>query len=130
MHTSTALPSTWSRRFAASAPPSTSSGKSWLAWRRCGRTSSRPLPPPRPFEYPPRVTAITPSRIRSVLSEGLPRNEYRPSVAVIGAGMAGLVAAHELRRAGYDVTILEAQQRVGGRVFTLREPFAQGLYGE
>ena len=76
------------------------------------------------------MTAITPSRIRSVLSEGLPRNEYRPSVAVIGAGMAGLVAAHELRRAGYDVTILEAQQRVGGRVFTLREPFAQGLYGE
>lgn len=41
-------------------------------------------------------------------------------VAVIGAGLAGMAAAHELRKAGYDVTVLEADDRVGGRVFTVR----------
>ncbi len=44
--------------------------------------------------------------------------------------MAGLVAASELRRAGHEPIILEGQQRIGGRVLTLREPFAPGLWGE
>jgi len=44
--------------------------------------------------------------------------------------MAGLTAGYELRRAGHEVTILEATQRVGGRVLTIREPFSDGLYGE
>ena len=38
-----------------------------------------------------------------------------PSVAIIGAGCSGLAAAHELRDAGYDVTIFEQSQGVGGR---------------
>jgi len=42
------------------------------------------------------------------------------SVVVLGAGIAGLVAAYELRRAGYQVTALEARNRVGGRVWTIR----------
>ena len=42
------------------------------------------------------------------------------SVVVLGAGIAGLVAAYELRKAGYQVTVLEARDRVGGRVWTLR----------
>jgi len=42
------------------------------------------------------------------------------SVAVLGAGIAGLVAAYELRRAGWNVTVLEARDRIGGRVWTLR----------
>ncbi|HEY8168739.1 MAG TPA: flavin monoamine oxidase family protein [Candidatus Limnocylindrales bacterium] len=50
-------------------------------------------------------------------------------VIIIGAGMAGLVAAFELARQGHDPVVLEAQQRVGGRVYTLRD-FAPGLYGE
>ncbi|NWB09095.1 FAD-dependent oxidoreductase [Pseudomonas sp. D5002] len=41
-------------------------------------------------------------------------------VIVLGAGIAGLVAAYELVRAGYDVTVLEARKRVGGRVWTIR----------
>jgi monoamine oxidase len=42
------------------------------------------------------------------------------SVVVLGAGIAGLVAAYELRRAGYGVTVLEARDRIGGRVWTVR----------
>ena len=41
-------------------------------------------------------------------------------VVVIGAGMSGLSAARELRRRGYEVTVLEARQRIGGRVWTDR----------
>ncbi len=44
--------------------------------------------------------------------------------------MAGLSAGYELIQAGHDVQILEAQHRVGGRIYTLREPFAKGLYAE
>ena len=42
------------------------------------------------------------------------------SVVVLGAGIAGLVAAHELQKAGYRVTVLEARDRIGGRVWTVR----------
>jgi monoamine oxidase len=38
--------------------------------------------------------------------------------AVVGAGFAGLVAAEELRRAGAEVVVLEARDRVGGRVWS------------
>jgi monoamine oxidase len=51
-------------------------------------------------------------------------------VLVLGAGMAGLVAAYELTQLGHDVTLLEARTRSGGRVHTLREPFSDGLYAE
>src|SRR5438067_1208412 len=43
-------------------------------------------------------------------------------VAVIGAGVAGLAAARELRRRGRSVVVLEARDRVGGRIFTLDDP--------
>lgn len=42
------------------------------------------------------------------------------SVLVLGAGMAGLVAAYELRKAGYTVKVLEYNERAGGRAWTLR----------
>jgi monoamine oxidase len=51
-------------------------------------------------------------------------------VLVLGAGLAGLAAGFELARAGHDTTILEALARPGGRVHTLREPFAEGQYAE
>lgn len=51
-------------------------------------------------------------------------------VIIVGAGLAGLSAGYELKRAGHTPVILEAQQRVGGRVYTLRDPFTEGLYAE
>ncbi len=39
-------------------------------------------------------------------------------VVIVGAGFAGLAAAHELTSIGYDVVLLEARARVGGRVLT------------
>lgn len=42
------------------------------------------------------------------------------STLIIGAGTAGLAAAHDLHTAGEPVTILEARDRIGGRVHTDR----------
>jgi monoamine oxidase len=50
-------------------------------------------------------------------------------VIVIGGGLAGLVAAYELSKLRYDVTVLEAQERPGGRVLTLRD-FGDGVYAD
>lgn len=43
------------------------------------------------------------------------------SVAILGAGIAGLVAAYELLKAGYAVTVLEARDRPGGRAWSVRK---------
>lgn len=43
----------------------------------------------------------------------------RPKVAVVGAGLAGLTTAYRLIQQGYDVTLYEARERLGGRVFTV-----------
>lgn len=45
----------------------------------------------------------------------------RRSVVVVGAGLAGLAAADAASRDGWDVTVLEAEDRVGGRVLTARD---------
>ena len=42
-------------------------------------------------------------------------------VVVIGAGVAGLTAARTLRERGISVLVLEARDRVGGRVYTVRD---------
>jgi monoamine oxidase len=87
--------------------------------------SRDPSPAPAPDAAPP-----VPPATLSVPGTGLKARQGRPRrVVVIGAGIAGLVAAYELKRAGHLVTVLEAQNRVGGRVYTLRS-FAPGLYAE
>jgi monoamine oxidase len=52
------------------------------------------------------------------------------SVLVAGAGLAGLCAARDLSRAGATVTVVEARDRVGGRVWTIREGFSDRQHAE
>src|SRR5439155_25063744 len=51
-------------------------------------------------------------------------------VLVVGAVLSGIVAATEIQAAGHDVVVTEARDRVGGRVFTLREGFAGGQFAD
>jgi monoamine oxidase len=77
------------------------------------------------------ATLSAPSLKTFAFGQGsLERRGAPKKVIIIGAGLAGLSAAYELTQAGHDVTVLEARTRPGGRVHTLRDPFAEGLYAE
>lgn len=52
------------------------------------------------------------------------------SVLIAGGGLAGLATAYELALQGFSVTIIEGRDRIGGRVFTMRESFAGGQHVE
>lgn len=55
----------------------------------------------------------------------------RKRIIIIGAGLAGLAAAKELQKSNYEVTILEARNRIGGRTWTDYEsgfPFDHGAF--
>lgn len=60
---------------------------------------------PSPFE-PPTLTAAS---------------RHHRRILVLGAGAAGMMAAYELHKAGYQVEVLEASGRSGGRILTLRD---------
>jgi monoamine oxidase len=49
---------------------------------------------------------------------------------VVGAGLAGLACADALQRAGRTVTVLEARNRPGGRIYTIRDAFAERQHAE
>ncbi|MCT9934210.1 FAD-dependent oxidoreductase [Planotetraspora sp. A-T 1434] len=53
-----------------------------------------------------------------------------PRIVVIGAGLAGLTAAYELKKAGYTATVYEASDRLGGRCWSDRSTFAEGQIAE
>ncbi|MCE2515665.1 MAG: FAD-dependent oxidoreductase [Acidobacteria bacterium] len=77
--------------------------------RRGGRRARRGYRPGAPAAGGPGGPDRPPPR------RGRPRH-----VVIIGAGIAGLTAAYELRRAGHRCTVLEASHRAGGRNLTLR----------
>ncbi|XP_042368701.1 L-amino-acid oxidase-like [Plectropomus leopardus] len=63
------------------------------------------------------------------LQNGLPKPTKSQHVVIVGAGMAGLTAAMLLQDAGHKVKILEASDRIGGRVETYRNE-DEGWYAE
>jgi monoamine oxidase len=63
------------------------------------------LPTPSAYARPPQLNA----------NDGL-----GPAIVILGAGIAGMTAGYQLRKAGYQCVILEARSRPGGRVWTLR----------
>lgn len=63
---------------------------------------------------------VFPPRKRSSTTYGRLKMEGR--VIVVGAGLAGLSAARELSHRGYEVTVLEADARVGGRLCSAKLP--------
>ncbi len=54
----------------------------------------------------------------------------KKSCVIIGAGFSGLAAAHKLKNAGWNVTVLEARDRIGGRVFSYSLPQNKNLVCE
>lgn len=49
------------------------------------------------------------------------------SIAIIGAGIAGLNAAYQLKKQGINATVYEAANRTGGRMFTIKDKFGTGI---
>ncbi|MBE6066825.1 MAG: FAD-dependent oxidoreductase [Clostridium lundense] len=70
----------------------------------------------RPEDYENILELLSPPKDITTIA---PKNSGKNvKVAVIGAGEAGLAAAFELKKIGCDITIFEASNRVGGRVYT------------
>jgi monoamine oxidase len=56
--------------------------------------------------------------------------QWEPQVVVVGAGLAGLTAAYRLRLAGVPTLVIDANDKVGGRVRTIRGTFQNGQVAE
>src|SRR5579864_6191674 len=114
-----------------------SSPQTWLCirYRRSAGSRSDSLPPPRldsllnrlrhdgstkcfSLRKPNKPISRQPggSNEHLVLSRG--KMAKHSSVVIVGAGISALAAAKKLARAGVPVEILEARERIGGRIFT------------
>jgi monoamine oxidase len=114
--------------------------------RRCFRNAARPMDA-HPLEarpnagFPPRFGPESASRrefVKGALALGAaalvpacrPKGPNTPRIAIIGAGIAGLHAAHVLAKGGVFAEVFEAGARAGGRILTLQGLVADGLWTE
>lgn len=56
--------------------------------------------------------------VQAAEAASLPQPTKKLDVLVVGAGISGLAAAHMLGKNGFTVTVLEARDRIGGRIWT------------
>ena len=77
--------------------------------------------------FVPGAANLEPGPIVSGIPPSFPGDPASPKVAIVGAGMAGLNAAYQLKRQGITSTVFEASGRVGGRMFTLKDKFGPGI---
>ncbi|MEE6451123.1 flavin monoamine oxidase family protein [Gottfriedia acidiceleris] len=71
---------------------------------------------------------LSESQMISIIQSGLRKPTTQKSIVIIGAGLSGLVAASLLKEAGHKITIVEASNRIGGRILTVGSPFVNNQY--
>jgi len=63
----------------------------------------------------------------TILPSFLSNKKAAPDIVIVGAGMAGLNAAYQLNKKGIRATVYEASARAGGRMFTMKDQFGEGI---
>ncbi|MDZ4871543.1 MAG: hypothetical protein CLLPBCKN_000931 [Chroococcidiopsis cubana SAG 39.79] len=71
-------------------------------------------------------TALT-TNVLPDLEAAWSRERRNPKIAIVGAGIAGLNAAYQLKKAGLTASVYEARQRLGGRILSVTGAVGEGL---
>jgi len=77
-----------------------------------------------------KVVDVTPVVQLPNFSANLSQSQCQPKIVIIGAGMAGLNCAYQLKKAGRVSTVYEGSKRIGGRIFSKSNILATDIYTE
>ncbi|TDH21419.1 FAD-dependent oxidoreductase [Segetibacter sp. 3557_3] len=78
-----------------------------------------------------KLSDFSPSDTPSITDQSIgSAKPSQPKIVIIGAGMAGLNCAYQLKKSGYNTTIFEGSNRAGGRMFSKKDLMAPGLTTE